>query len=164
MIPNKKEKSLFIETLYKDMAHKLLLYAIHRIPDKDNAEDILHETFKTLWLKIDEVMKLENPNGWVFNTMVFCTLKHLDKIEHEEKIYSQTPYSEAEVMVETDFDCEISFSDSLSENELHILRLKEQGYTHNEIGEMMGFTTGTISSKVSRMKEKLTEFTGGTKL
>jgi RNA polymerase sigma factor (sigma-70 family) len=164
MKPNKEEKALFIETLYKDMSHKLLSYAIHRIPDKDNAEDILHETFKTLWLKIDEVMKYENPNGWVFNTMVYHTLKHLDKIKIEEKLYSQTPYSEAEVMVETDFDCEISFSNSLTESELHILKLKEQGYKHNEIGEMMDLTTGTISSKVSRMKEKLTEFTGGTKL
>jgi RNA polymerase sigma-70 factor (ECF subfamily) len=164
MKPSRKEKALFIERLYREMEHKLLSYAIHRIPDKDNAEDILHETFKTLWLKIDEVIKLENPNGWVFNAMVFHTLKHLDKIKIEEKLYSQTPYCEAEIMIESDFDSEISFSDFLTESELHILKLKEQGYKHNEIGEMMGLTTGTISSKVSRMKEKLTEFMGGTKL
>jgi RNA polymerase sigma-70 factor (ECF subfamily) len=164
MKPNKKEKAIFIEKLYKDMAHKLLSYAIRRIPDKDNAEDILHDAFKTLWLKIDEVMELENPNGWVFSAMVFHTFKHLDKIKREEKIFSQTTYSEAEVMVEADFDSEIGFSNSLTESELHILKLKEQGYKHNEIGEIMGLTTGTISSKVSRMKEKLTKFTGGTKL
>jgi RNA polymerase sigma-70 factor (ECF subfamily) len=164
MKPSKEEKALFIENLYREMEHKLLSYAISRIPDKENAEDILHETFKTLWLKIDKVMKLENPNGWVFNAMVFHTYKHLDRLKRDDKLYSPIPYSEMEVMIESDFDSEISFSDSLTESELHILKLKEQGYKHNEIGEMMALTTGTISSKVSRMKEKLTELLGGTKL
>jgi RNA polymerase sigma-70 factor (ECF subfamily) len=143
------------------MRIKLLRYAEAKIPDKANAEDIVEETFKTAWQKIDELTSSENPQGWLFNALKLHILKYYENRnkEHPEK----REYEEVEIPTETNFDNEISFSNNLSADEMRIVKLKEAGYKHEEISSIMDLPPGTVHSKVTRIKEKLRKILGNEK-
>jgi RNA polymerase sigma-70 factor (ECF subfamily) len=149
------------EQLFTEMRNKLLRYAEAKIPDKQSAEDIVEETFKTAWQKISELVSSENPHGWLINALKLHILKHYEKCskEHLEK----RDYEVTETPTETVFDNEISFKGSLAGDEMQIIKLKEAGYKHNEISAIMGLPAGTIHSKVSRIRDKLKKFWGGEK-
>jgi RNA polymerase sigma-70 factor (ECF subfamily) len=151
----------FFEQLFIEMRSKLLRYAAAKIPEKDNAEDVVEETFKTAWQKIDELAVSENPHGWLINALKLHILKHYEKRnkEHPEK----REYEEVEIPTETIFDNDISFGNSLSDGEMQIIKLKSAGYNHNEISALTGFPTGTIHSKISRIKDKLRKILGDEK-
>jgi RNA polymerase sigma-70 factor (ECF subfamily) len=153
-----KKKESFFEKLFIEMRIKLLRYAEAKIPDRGNAEDIVEETFKTAWQKIDELTDSENPQGWLFNALKLHILKYYDNRnkEHPEK----REYEEVEIPTETIFDNEISFKDDLSDDEMRIIKLKEAGYKHEEISSIMDLPTGTIHSKVTRIKEKISKILG----
>jgi RNA polymerase sigma-70 factor (ECF subfamily) len=153
-----KKNERFFEKLFIEMRIKLLRYAEAKIPDKLNAEDIVEETFKTAWQKIDELTASENPQGWLFNTLKLHILKYYDNRnkEHPER----REYEDVEILTETIFDNEISFKDSLSDHEMRIIKLKEAGYKHEEISSIMDLPPGTIHSKVKRIKEKISKILG----
>jgi RNA polymerase sigma factor (sigma-70 family) len=164
MKPNNEEKAIFFEKLFIEMRIKLIRFAEAKIrgkADMEYVEDIVEETFKTAWQKVDELIASENPHGWLINALKLHILKHYEKRnkEHPDK----REFDESETATETIFDNEISFSDSLSDAEMRILKLKEAGYNHNEISTMMDLPAGTIHSKVSRIKDKLKKFSGGEK-
>jgi RNA polymerase sigma-70 factor (ECF subfamily) len=151
----------FFEQLFIEMRSKLIRFAEAKIADKQTAEDIVEETFKTAWQKIDELAASENPHGWLINALKLHILKTYEKRakEHPEK----REYEEFEIPTETIFDNEISFSGNLSDDEMRIIKLKSAGYNHSEISKIMGLPPGTIHSKVSRIKDKLGKIFGGEK-
>jgi RNA polymerase sigma-70 factor (ECF subfamily) len=151
----------FFEQLYIEMRLKLIRFAEAKIPDKENAEDIVEETFRTAWHKHSELAASENPRGWLINALKLHILKHFEKRnkEHTDK----RELNEIERATETVFYNEISFEESLSGDEMQIIKLKEAGYKHNEISEIMDIPAGTIHSKVSRIKDKLKKFSGEVK-
>lgn len=155
---NKTPNERLFEELYIKMRSKLLIFAEAKIPDKENAEDIVEETFKTAWQKISEIAASNNPHGWLVNALKLHILKHFEKrnIEHSKR----SELCEIKPQTETFFDNEISFRGSLSSDEMQILKLKEAGYKHNEISTIMDLPEGTIHSKVSRIKGKLKKLSG----
>jgi RNA polymerase sigma factor (sigma-70 family) len=152
----------FFKQLFIDMRNDLIRFAEANIrdkADKEYAEDIVEETFKTAWEKIDELVACQNPNGWLINALKLHILKYYEKRnkEHPEK----RELYEMEIPTETIFDNEISFSSKLSDDEMQIIKLKSAGYNHIEISSVMGVPVGTIHSKVSRLKEKLRKISEG---
>jgi RNA polymerase sigma factor (sigma-70 family) len=160
----KSANERFFKKLFIEMRGDLIRYAEAKIrgkADKEYVEDIVEETFKTAWEKIDELVTSENPNGWLINALKLHILKFYEKRskEHLEK----REFEEIEIPTETDFDSEISFSGRLSDDEMQIIKLKSAGYNHNEISFITGQPAGTIHSKVSRIKDKLRKILGGEK-
>jgi DNA-directed RNA polymerase specialized sigma24 family protein len=150
-----KQKERFFENLVRNMRRKLLIYTSCRITDKDFAEDIVCEAFKFVWMRIDEIMKLDNPESFVVGILKNCIKKHYDTIKKENALYDDKPLSENLESPETLYKNDLGIFETLSPSELEIAKLKEMGYKHDEIAEMTGKAPGTIASKVSRMKEKL---------
>jgi RNA polymerase sigma-70 factor (ECF subfamily) len=151
----------FFKKLFIEMRSKLIRFAEAKIPDRQDAEDIVEETFKTAWQKIDELIASQNPNGWLINALKLHILKYYEKRgkEHLEK----REYEAIEIPTETDFDNEISFLGKLSDDEMQIIKLKEAGYKHEEISSIMDLPPGTVHSKVTRIKEKLRNILDGEK-
>jgi RNA polymerase sigma-70 factor (ECF subfamily) len=144
------KKEFFIR-LVQDMRKPLLRYAESRVADKSAAEDIAEDVFCSAWTHIDELMKHENPRGWLY---IACKL-HIKTYYEKYRADEELP---CEMGADTMFDDGISFADKLSTDEMKIVKLKEQGYKHHEIAEIMGLSPGTIAAKVSRIKHKLTEY------
>jgi RNA polymerase sigma-70 factor (ECF subfamily) len=152
----------FFKKLFIDMRSDLIRFAEANIRDKadrEYVEDIVEETFKTAWQKLPELVACQNPNGWLINALKLHILKYYEKRKREH--LDKREFDEIEIPTETDFDNEISFSDKLSDDEMQIIKLKSAGYNHIEISTIMGVPTGTIHSKVSRLKDKLRKILEG---
>jgi RNA polymerase sigma-70 factor (ECF subfamily) len=165
MKPFISKKERFYVELISSMRKPLTKYVESRIPDSGDSEDIVQEVFETAWLKIDELMKHENPRGWLFIAVKLHIKTYYGKLQfNDDGIIQNTEISELDLPVETEFDEGISFSDKLSSDELTIIKLKEQGFKHHEIAKIMKLSPGTIASKVSRIKAKLAEYWEGEKV
>jgi RNA polymerase sigma factor (sigma-70 family) len=160
----KRTDERFFEELYIEMRSKLTRFAEARIPDRGSAEDVVEETFRTAWMKIDELSASENPHGYLFNTLKLHILKHCEKHAKDRPDKREAAdigeLTDIAVPSDTYFDSEISFSDRLTDDEMQIISLKDAGYKHGEIGSMLKVPAGTIHSKVSRIKDKLIRFRG----
>jgi DNA-binding NarL/FixJ family response regulator len=58
--------------------------------------------------------------------------------------------------VETTY--EYSIAEILSPEELQIVQLRAQGYKHDEIAVLLNMKSGTVRTKLSRIKDKVTKF------
>ncbi|MET1055569.1 MAG: sigma factor, partial [Pedobacter sp.] len=67
--------------IYNRHSPALLLHAIQRLHDEDDAKDVVHEIFFSLWNKRDELVIRTNLKGYLHIAM---QNKVLDRISHEK--------------------------------------------------------------------------------
>ena len=128
--------------------------------NKTEAEDNLHDSFMTIFSKIDQYGFQGSFEGWIKRITVNTVLQKYRK-ENHLNLVSEEIGDEAEV--ETD-QADISLSTLLGYiQELpHKYRLTFNlyvldGYSHKEISEMLGTSTGTSKSNLARAKTILRE-------
>tara|TARA_R110002012_G_scaffold66614_1_gene174069 strand:+ start:156342 stop:156779 length:438 start_codon:yes stop_codon:yes gene_type:complete len=123
--------------------------------NKTEAEDNLHDSFMTIFDKIDQFGFKGSFEGWIKRITVNTVLQKYRKDQYLNVISEN---HEDEIEVETD-DSDISLSTLLGYiQELpHKYRLTFNlyvldGYSHKEISEMLGTSTGTSKSNLARAK------------
>jgi RNA polymerase sigma-70 factor (ECF subfamily) len=128
--------------------------------NKTEAEDNLHDSFMTIFSKIDQYSFQGSFEGWIKRITVNTVLQKYRK-ENHLNVVSEEIEDDAEV--ETD-QADISLSTLLGYiQELpHKYRLTFNlyvldGYSHKEISEMLGTSTGTSKSNLARAKTILRE-------
>ncbi|MCR9226449.1 MAG: sigma-70 family RNA polymerase sigma factor [Flavobacteriaceae bacterium] len=128
--------------------------------NKTEAEDNLHDSFMTIFDKVDQYGFKGSFEGWIKRITVNTVLQKYRKDQHLNVVSENT---EDEVEVDTE-DTDISLSTLLGYiQELpHKYRLTFSlyvldGYSHKEIGEMLGTSTGTSKSNLARAKAILRE-------
>lgn len=128
--------------------------------NKTEAEDNLHDSFMTILDKVDQYGFKGSFEGWIKRITVNTVLQKYRKDQHLNVVSENT---EGEVEVETE-DTDISLSTLLGYiQELpHKYRLTFNlyvldGYSHKEISEMLGTSTGTSKSNLARAKAILRE-------
>lgn len=128
--------------------------------NKTEAEDNLHDSFMTIFSKIDQYGFQGSFEGWIKRITVNTVLQKYRK-ENHLNVVSEEIEDDAEV--ETD-QADISLSTLLGYiQELpHKYRLTFNlyvldGYSHKEISEMLGTSTGTSKSNLARAKTILRE-------
>jgi len=60
------KESAKITSAYKDERNRLLGYIRNRIPDRIEAEDILHDVFYQLTVGFNDIRRLENLTAWLY--------------------------------------------------------------------------------------------------
>jgi len=60
------KESVKITSAYKDERNRLLGYIRNRIPDRIEAEDILHDVFYQLTVGFNDIRRLENLTAWLY--------------------------------------------------------------------------------------------------
>jgi len=135
--------------------------------NKTEAEDNLHDSFMTIFDKVDQFGFKGSFEGWLKRITVNTVLQKYRKDQHLNVISENT---EDEIEVETE-DTDISLSTLLGYiQELpHKYRLTFNlyvldGYSHKEISEMLGTSTGTSKSNLARAKAILRERIEKTKI
>ncbi len=131
------------------------------------AEDNLHDSFMTIFDKIDQYGFKGSFEGWIKRITVNTVLQKYRKDQHLNVVSENT---EDEEDVDTD-GTDISLSTLLGYiQELpHKYRLTFNlyvldGYSHKEISEMLGTSTGTSKSNLARAKAILREKIEKTKI
>ncbi len=128
----------------------------------EEAEDILQEGFIKIFKKLGSFRSEGSFEGWVRRIFVNTAIEHFRR-----KTYQQSITEQHENSIEGK---SLSVLDNLGEKD--ILKLVQdlspgyrtvfnlyvvEGYTHKEIGDMLGISEGTSKSQLSRAKVLLQE-------
>lgn len=150
------------EELYSRFAPKMYAVCLRYAGNAEEAEDILQEGFIKIFKKLAGFRSEGSFEGWIRRIFVNTSIEHFRR-----KTYLQ-PISEQEE--NTMEGKSLSVLDSLAEKDLiHLIQQLSpgyrtvfnmyvvEGYTHKEIGEILGISEGTSKSQLSRAKVILQE-------
>lgn len=129
--------------------------------NKSEAEDNLHDSFMTIFSKIDQYGFQGSFEGWIKRIAVNTVLQKYRKEQHLNVVSENYGEEETDVDIE---QADISLSTLLG----YIQELPNKyrltfnlyvldGYSHKEISEMLGTSTGTSKSNLARAKMILRE-------
>ncbi|MFD2100250.1 RNA polymerase sigma factor [Flagellimonas iocasae] len=146
--------------LYRRYSGILFGMCLKYSKNKTEAEDNLHDSFMTIFSKIDQYSFQGSFEGWIKRITVNTVLQKYRKEQHLN-VVSENIGEEAEVDTE---GTDISLSTLLG----YIQELPNKyrltfnlyvldGYSHKEISEMLGTSTGTSKSNLARAKMILRE-------
>ncbi len=143
--------------LYQRYAPKMFGVCLRYAGTTDEAEDVLQEGFIKIFKKISSFRGEGSFEGWIRRIFVNTAIEHFRR-----KTYLQPITEKEEVQVETQY---LSVLDNLAEKD--IINLVQQlspgyrtvfnmyvveGYTHKQIGDILGISEGTSKSQLSRAK------------
>ena len=148
------------EELYRRFSPRMYGVCMRYAGNAEEAEDILQEGFIKVFKKLGSFRSEGSFEGWVRRIFVNTAIEHFRR-----KTYQQPITEQHENSVEGK---NISVLDSLGEKD--ILKLVQdlspgyrtvfnlyvvEGYTHKEIGDMLGISEGTSKSQLARAKSVL---------
>lgn len=160
------------EVLYRTYGTPVYTLAIRMLQNPAHADDVLQETSIEVIRKIDTVRDDEAFAGWVKRIAVNKCLGQLRSAWHRLSAPSVLPEDGAEEtpMAGDDGHDATSMDGRLdAERALALLSpmaravvwlYDVEGYTHQEIGEMMGKTTSFSKSQLSRAHQSLRDLLG----
>ncbi|UII81495.1 RNA polymerase sigma factor [Flagellimonas sp. CMM7] len=156
----KKGKRQAQAELYRKYSSILFGMCLKYSRNKTEAEDNLHDSFMTIFNKIEQFNFNGSFEGWIKRITVNTVLQKYRKEQHLN-VVSENVGEEIDVDVE---QADISLSTLLG----YIQELPNKyrltfnlyvldGYSHKEISEMLGTSTGTSKSNLARAKMILRE-------
>lgn len=143
------------EQLYRKYASILFGLCLKYSRNKTEAEDNLHDSFLTIFEKIDQFKFKGSFEGWIKRITVNTVLQKYRKDQYL-KLVTENMEEEAEVDYEfpdiqlstlLQYVQELPTKYRLTFN-LYVL----DGYTHKEISDMLGTSQGTSKSNLSRAR------------
>lgn len=145
------------EELYRRFSPRMYAVCLRYAGSSEEAEDILQEGFIKIFKKLDSFRSEGSFEGWIRRIFVNTAIEHFRR-----KRYLQPVTEKEENTIEGKG---VSVLDELAEKD--ILDLVRQlspgyrtvfnmyvveGYTHKEIGDILGISEGTSKSQLSRAK------------
>ena len=145
------------EDLYADHYKELVAYGTHMSGSKEFAEDLVQETFVKALVNTETLLDL-SPNkqrAWLFRTFknLFIDRYRRAVLESEFEQNWQPEYTEDRGMQEIE---NAMLLQSINPQDRAIFQLRYfDGYSAEEIAQMMNLSSGTIRSKLSRCRKFL---------
>ena len=145
------------EELYRRFSPRMYAVCLRYAGNAEEAEDILQEGFIKVFANLKAFRQDGSFEGWIRRIFVNTAIEH-----YRKKIYLQPITETEENTVEGKY---LSVLDSLAEKD--IIQLVQQlspgyrtvfnmyvveGYSHKQIGEILGISEGTSKSQLSRAK------------
>lgn len=148
------------EELYNRFSPKMYAVCLRYASNTDEAQDILQDGFIKVFKKLDSFRSEGSFEGWVRRIFVNTAIEYFRR-----KKYLQPVTEKEENTIEGKY---ISALDELAEKDVLALITKLspgyrtvfnmyviEGYSHREIGDMLGISEGTSKSQLSRAKALL---------
>jgi RNA polymerase sigma factor (sigma-70 family) len=145
------------EELYRRFSPRMYAVCLRYASNSEEAEDILQEGFIKIFKKLDSYRGDGSFEGWIRRIFVNTAIEHFRR-----RRYLQPVTEKEENTVEGKY---LSVLDSLAEKDImELIRQLSpgyrtvfnmyvvEGYTHKEIGDMLGISEGTSKSQLSRAK------------
>ncbi|MGZ3752152.1 MAG: RNA polymerase sigma factor [Mucilaginibacter sp.] len=151
------------EGLYKQLASKMMGVCLRYATDRMEAEDMLQNGFIRVFQKMADYRGDGSFDGWVRRIMVHSSIEYYRKhhkllqvvdMESEGKEQSVNPVA----MANLDARDLMVLIQQLSAGYRMVFNLYAiEGYSHKEIGEIMGISEGASKSQLSRARAILKE-------
>ena len=144
--------------LYNQYCKAMYNLAYRILNNREDAEDMLQETFIECFRSIDSFRFESTFGAWLKRIMVNKCINHIKKKKINLTLYETLPavVEEEEEEVKYDTTQIIKGIELLPDGYRIILTLYLlEGYDHGEISQILGITESTSKSQYSRAKEKL---------
>ncbi len=148
------------EQLYRKYASVLFGLCLKYSRNKTEAEDNLHDSFLTIFDKIEQFKFKGSFEGWIKRITVNTVLQKYrkeqylnlvtDNLEEDQEVDYEYPDIQLSTLLQ--YVQELPAKYRLTFN-LYVL----DGYTHKQISELLGTSQGTSKSNLSRAKKILKE-------
>ena len=153
------------EMLYHKYASKMFGVCLGYISDRDAAKDVLQDGFIKVFTSLQKFKGEGSLEGWIRRIIIHTAVDHYRKFIRDQR---NVNIDEVKIV-----PFEVSIPDKILEKELLglIHKLPEgariifnlyvvEGYSHNEIAEMLDISSGTSKSQVSRARVMLQNWIG----
>ncbi|MFH0893107.1 MAG: RNA polymerase sigma factor [Bacteroidota bacterium] len=136
-----------------EQADAVYRFILKNIRDKDEARDIVQDTFEKVWIKHEEV-PAEKAKSYLFtaahHTMIDRIRKKNRQVElepkHEYMLHSRNDYSDLKEILNEALD-------QLPEIQRSVLLLRDyEGYNYEEIGEITGLNESQVKVYIYRAR------------
>lgn len=151
------------EELYREHGPALHRFLVRTTGDEELAGDVLHDAFQRLIERPPG--RRENLKAWLFRVAI-NRLRDVQRRAHRRaRVFAEMPSGassadpapgpERGVAVMEARRTAAAVLLALSERERQILLMREEGFTHREIAEAVGTTTGSIGTMIARALERV---------
>lgn len=126
--------------------------------NREDAEDILQETFMECFRNIGSFRFESTFGAWLKSILINRSINHLKKKRVDLVYYENLPETETDDETEPEYNTERIFKgiEMLPDGYRVILTLYLlEGYDHSEISQILGITESTSKSQYSRAKDRL---------
>ena len=145
------------EELYKRFSPRMYAVCLRYAGSSEEAEDILQEGFIKIFKKLDSFRGEGSFEGWIRRIFVNTSIEHFRRkrylqpvTEKEENTLEGNSLSALDGLAEKDILGPVR---QLSPGYRTVFNMYVvEGYTHKEIGDMLGISEGTSKSQLSRAK------------
>ena len=151
----KRNELALIDIMYREMFHKMCIYAKKQLLDNELAEEAVQETFRVACEKIDQVLSSKNPRGWLMQALKYTILNIKREREYLGKLYILLSVEESTENL-TDDNINLMYSDLISEDDFEMLKMIVLGNcTLKEAADEFGITLNACKKRMERIKKKL---------
>ena len=152
--------------------------AMYLVRNQDDAEDLVQETYFKAFRFLDDSKEIEHEKAWLFKIMMNTFINQYKKNKSEPTIVDfdtiesfhksiegetfDSPITENELMFFEKLDSAVKNALEVLPDDFRMVILLSivEGFSYNEIAEMLGCPIGTVMSRIYRgkkiLKEKLT--------
>jgi RNA polymerase sigma-70 factor (ECF subfamily) len=157
-----KGQRAYQQALYEQYASKMLGVCMRYARDKAEAEDMLQEGFVKVFQNITKFKFEGSFEGWIRRIMIFTAInifKHRTRKFQEDLDRENYDISYNDFMIERISVKEIMvLVQQMPEGYRMVFNLYAiEGYTHKEIGQLLGIAEGTSKSQYSRARQHMQE-------
>jgi RNA polymerase sigma factor (sigma-70 family) len=152
------EKRECQKLLYQKFAGKMMAVCFRYCKNRQEAEDVLQEGFIKVFRNINKFQNLGSFEGWIRRIMVNTALEELRRRKNQlitddiDEIYIQ-PESDFKTEEKINTKDLVKIIQSLPAGYQLVFNLNViEGYTHREIGEMLGINEGTSKSQLAKAR------------
>jgi RNA polymerase sigma factor (sigma-70 family) len=147
------------EMLYKKFSPKMYRICYQYSKNPIDTEDLLQNGFMKVFSNLDKYKATGSFEGWMSRIFINVSISHFNKARQH---YSLSPFEE---IISDRNNCTINkyaaeeilkIVEQLSPGYRTIFKLYAiEGYSHKEIGEILGISEGTSKSQFARAKNRL---------
>ena len=161
------------EELYRRFAPKMYAVCLRYANNADDAQDLLQEGFIKVYRNLHRFRAEGSFEGWIRRVFINSSIEHFRKksaklstvSDKEENTIEDTDISALDNLAEKDI---INLIQELSPGYRTVFNLYVvEGYSHKEIGELLGISEGTSKSQLARAKailqKKVSQYLSDTK-
>ena len=147
--------------LYEQNAPKMLGVCYRYAGSMEEAEDFLQESFITIFRKLGQFRGEGNLQSWIYriviNTSLNCLKSRYRLLERLDELPTEPLDDHSHDLFESG-DGLMNFIAELPTGYRTVFNLHAiEGYSHEEIGQMLGIKPGTSRSQLTRAREILTK-------
>jgi RNA polymerase sigma-70 factor (ECF subfamily) len=168
--PFNKDPHVQFEALVKPHLTKLYRLAYRLTNQRDDAEDLVQEVLLAVYPRLEEMQDIEMPGSWLSRILYRKFVDQyrrqkrspIDYTDDDQNIYDSamdTAMQPAERLNSSQTQSMLNMAlNKLNEDQRVLIMLHDvEGYTLQEIAEMLDTSIGTLKSRISRARTKLRE-------